>query len=87
MNAEIIRQTGKRAEASSDGSVVCGGEFHRAVRRREGDHGLMEPEAASALLRGETDRAAFTAGRRCAAPLQYAARPFFHSFPVSAIIC
>ncbi|MBQ7536315.1 MAG: hypothetical protein IJT43_11960 [Stomatobaculum sp.] len=37
--------------------IVCAGEFHRAVRRRDGDHGFMEPKAASALLRGETDRA------------------------------
>ena len=33
------------------------GEFHRAARRRDCDQGLMEHEAASALLRGETDRA------------------------------
>ena len=30
----------------------------QAARRRGGDHGLMESEAASASLRRETDRAA-----------------------------
>ena len=31
------------------------GGFHRALRRRGCDHGLMEHKAASAMARGETD--------------------------------